>query len=134
MSTFQIAIEPNFLDIDLSFERNRRSGDIKTVNGIDSIVASVVNLINTNFYDKPFRPSIGSNVRKLLFENINALTSTFILQSVTQTIQNYEPRVTLLDVVVDPDPENNRYNIKIVFLINSNQKTVDVKMFLERVR
>lgn len=134
MVTYSISRNPDYNDIDLSFTKNRRTGDVRSVLGVDAVVNSIKNLINLNFYEKPFRPSIGSNVHRLLFENINHLTSTFILNAIAEVIVNYEPRATLIEVIVDPDPENNRYNITIVVGINNVSTPVKIDTFLSRLR
>jgi phage baseplate assembly protein W len=134
MAVYDIPREPDFLDIDLSFTKNRRSRDVNALSGIDVITNAVKNLVNTNFYEKPFRPAIGSNVRKLLFEPVNHLTSTFLQNAIAEVIINYEPRVTLLDVVVKPMPDNNRYDITVVFNVKNFSKTVEINSYLTRVR
>ena len=134
MATYDIARDLDFQDLDLTMRKNRRSRDLAALTGIDAIVTSVENLVHLNFYEKPFHPNIGSNVRKLLFENINHLTSTFILNAITEVIINFEPRVKLIDVVVTPAPEDNRYAVAIVFSINGVSDPIRINTFLTRVR
>ena len=134
MSIYNIAREPDFTDIDLSLTRNRRTRDIATISGIDAIVTSVENLVNMNFYEKPFQPHIGSNVRKLLFENITAFTASFIESAVGEVIVNFEPRVKLIQVTAIPTPEENGYDVHIVFGVNGAERQVQINTFLTRVR
>ena len=58
-----------FKDIDLDFGRNVVTNDVNTVTDIIAIKRSVKNLIQTNFYERPFHPELGCGVRELLFEN-----------------------------------------------------------------
>lgn len=134
MVTYTVSREPDYHDIDLSFTKNRRSRDIASLNGTAAIVKSLENLINLNFYEKPFQPSIGSSVRKLLFDNIGQMTSIFLQNAIIEVIQNFEPRVRLTGVIVTPDPENNRYTVSIIFTIANFDQTVTVDLFLTRVR
>lgn len=134
MSIYNVAIEPDFTDIDLSFSKNRRTRDIATITGIDAIVTSVENLINLNFHEKPFQPQIGSNVRKLLFENITSFTASFIESAVGEVIVNFEPRVRLIQVTAIPSPEEHGYDVHIVFSVNGAEKQVQINTFLTRVR
>jgi phage baseplate assembly protein W len=129
-----ITREPDFEDIDFTFRKNRRTRDVASLYGIDAVINSIENLVNTNFYEKPFRPSIGSNVRKLLFENINDLTSTFLATAVREVIVNHEPRCLLRNVIVTPEAEINRYTVTIIFNVNNVSETVQVDLFLTRVR
>ena len=57
-----------FKDFDISFSNNPITGDIGTKSDINAINQSVENLINTNYYERPFNPTFGCNIRGLLFE------------------------------------------------------------------
>ena len=61
----------DYSDLDLDFLAHPTTGDVVKKTGLDAIKRSVRNLILTNYYDKPFRPGIGSNAQKILFDNIN---------------------------------------------------------------
>lgn len=131
---FKQDIDTLFNDIDLSFSRNRRTNDVVSFKGADAIINSLKNLINLNFYEKKFHPSIGSNVRKLLFDNITPIVSNHLKNAIAEVIVNYEPRINLIDVVVVPDPTNNRYTTTIYFSLKDRGGTMEVSMFLHRIR
>ena len=65
-----ISRTPDYSDLDLDFIPHRTTKDVLVKTGADAIKRSVRNLVLTNFYEKPFRPGIGSNAVKLLFDNI----------------------------------------------------------------
>lgn len=134
MVTYTISKEPDYHDIDLSLSKNRRSRDLVLLNGVDAIVTSVENLVNMNFYEKPFQPSIGSNVRKLLFDNITELTSIFIRDAIIQVLVNYEPRARILDVSVRPQTDDNRYDVTITFSVLNDDRPIQISTFLTRIR
>jgi phage baseplate assembly protein W len=129
-----IAREPNYSDLDLDFLPNPTTGDVLRKTGFDAIKRSVRNLILTNFYEKPFRPGIGSNAQKLLFDNMSPLTATFLRDAITEVIRNYEPRVEVLDVRVGVDFDNNGYEVAIDFVVINRNAPVTISIFLERVR
>ena len=97
----------DFSDIDLDFICHPVTKDLVKKTGPDAIIRSIRNLILTNFYDRPFRSYLGSNAQKLLFENINQLTSNFLKDQIEDVINNFEPRVSLIDINVVMDPDNN---------------------------
>ena len=65
-----------FKDINLSLAKHPITGDIATLTNIEAVKRSVRNLINTNFYERPFHPEIGSNVRSILFEPVSPVTAS----------------------------------------------------------
>ena len=84
--------------------------------------------------ERLFQPYIGSDVRKSLFDNMTPATVKMIEQNVRATINNFEPRVNLIDVEVIADPDNYKVQINISFYVRNVQEPVTVSIFLERVR
>ena len=76
------------------------TGDIAFLTDIEAVKRSVRNLINTNFYERPFHPEIGSNVRSVLFEPVSPPVANVLERHVKDVIDNFEPRAELLDVDV----------------------------------
>ena len=126
--------QPDYSDLDLDFLPHPTTGDVLVKTGADAIKRSVRNLILTNFYEKPFRPGIGSGALKLLFENVNPLTTTFLKNAIIEVIKNYEPRVEIYDVFVEFDVDNNGYNAKLQYVILNRNEPVTTTIFLERIR
>jgi len=130
---------PEYSDLDLDFIPHTTIKNVVKNTGLEAIKMSVRNLVFTNFYDRPFRPFIGSNAQKILFDNINPLTATFLRNAIMEVIQNFEPRVKLSDdpnlgVVVNVDPDNNGYNVQINFTIVNRGEPAVINLFLERLR
>ena len=67
-----------FSDIDLNFTRNTITSDIIKVEDVIAVKRSVKNLVQTNFYERPFQPELGCGVRELLFENFTPMTKIFL--------------------------------------------------------
>lgn len=123
-----------FKDLDLNFNIHPIKKDINIHTKEKAVINSMKNLIMTNFYEKPFRPEIGSNIRRLLFEPINHLTSSQLERSITETITNYEKRVSIKKIIVSPAPDDNKYNVEMQFYIINNPNPITIKFFLERIR
>lgn len=126
--------EPDYVDLDLDFFPNPTTADISMKKGDEAIKRSIRNLILTNYYERPFQPSIGSSVTKLLFDNATPLTAAFIQQAVATCIYNFEPRVRLNEVNVEMDPDNNGFNVTMKYTILNRESQAVTSLFLERIR
>lgn len=135
----KVVRQPDYSDLDLDFIPHPTTKDVVKKVGVDAIKRSIRNLILTNFYDRPFRHNIGSNAQKLLFENMNPLTETFLRNAIYETIVNFEPRVSLMNnenqgIDVSVDYDNNGYNVRLTFMIINRAEPVSINIFLERLR
>ena len=128
------SIVRKFSDLDLDFSAHPVTKDVVKKLNDNAIAGSIRNLLLTSHYERLFNPELGSNLKKMLFEPIDNITTSIIQGMILQTIQNYETRVTIQDVIATPDYDNDRYNIKIVFFINNTLEPIVVSFFLERVR
>ena len=139
MATQKVTRKYDYSDLDLDFLAHPTTGDVVKKTGLDAIKRSIRNLVLTNFYDRRFRSFIGSNATKILFDNINPFTATFLKDSIIEVITNFEPRVKLSEdendgVIVSVDPDNNGYNVRItVNVINTGAPAI-INLFLERIR
>jgi phage baseplate assembly protein W len=123
-----------FKDLDLNFTRNPITNDITKIEDVDAVKRSVKNLVQTNFYERPFRPELGCGIRELLFENYNPITGIFLKRKIEEVITNFEPRVMLNQITLDDDPDRNRLKVSISFYIQGIEDPVVVETFLERLR
>jgi len=129
-----ISRNPDYSDLDLDFIAHPTTKDVAIKTGADAIKRSVRNLILTNFYEKPFRPGIGSSAVKLLFDNMSPLVANFLENAIREVVQNYEPRVQVIGVKVIMDYDNNGYNARIDFVVLNRNEPATITIFLERVR
>ena len=123
-----------FRDIDLDFDRNAVTNDVNVVENVIAIKRSVRNLVQTNFYERPFQPELGCGIRELLFEPFTPMTKVFLRRKIEEVLINYEPRIQLQNVAVDDDQDNNRLVVDIYFYIVGVSGPQVVQTFLQRVR
>ena len=123
-----------YRDLDLDFQINSATKDIQKLSDIEAVKRSVRNLINTNHYERPFHPEIGSNLRAMLFENITPQINHAISKQIDLLIKNYEPRCRLVQLNVQPDVDRNGYRASISFFVVNHPERVEVETFLERLR
>ena len=123
-----------FKDLNLAFEQNTATKDIQKIKDIEAVKRSVRNLINTNHYEKPFHPEIGSNLRAMLFELMTPQMNHVISKQIENLINNYEPRCRLVEVLTQPMFDRNAYAVQISFRVLNHPNEVIVETFLERLR
>jgi len=123
-----------YSDFDMSFIANPNTGDVSRKTDIDAIKQSIRNLILTMKGERPFQPSLGSNVRHLLFENGDPFTAIELKKEIEFTVDNYEPRVNLLEVMVSENLDANRFKIQIRFALVSTGQQQEVDFYLERIK
>ena len=123
-----------YKDLNLGFEQNTATKDIQKIKDVEAVKRSVRNLINTNHYEKPFHPEIGSNLRAMLFELMSPQMNHLISKQIENLINNYEPRCNLVQVFTQPRLDRNGYSVQISFRVQNHPDEVIVESFLERLR
>lgn len=121
-----------YSDLNLNFIPNPLTGDVSAITGTDAVINSVKNLVETNHYERPFHPEIGSGVENLLF--YNSLAASYIQKAISDTINNFEPRATLQSVVVNVTPDANSFIATITVLIKNVSDPVIIKSYLKLLR
>ena len=123
-----------YKDLDLNFTRHPVTNDVVKRVGNAAIIGALKNLIQTSPYEKPFQPFYGSKIRRLLFENITPIVADSIRIELLNAINTYEPRVGVDAIRVQPNFDENGYNVDLRFFINNLQSPVTLTLFLEKVR
>jgi phage baseplate assembly protein W len=134
MATVTTNISTAFSDLDLNFTIHPVKKDINRYTNETAVINSIKNLILTNHYERPFQPEIGSNVRRMLFENMDTITSTVLENEISQTIKNYEPRANVSRINVSPDYDNNGFKVYMEFYVVNRTSPITINFFLERIR
>ena len=123
-----------YKDLDLNFTRNPVTNDILRIEDVDAVKRSVRNLVQTNFYERPFHPELGCGIRGLLFENYSPIIGIFLKRKIAEVINRYEPRVSLVNVTLDDDPDRNGLKVSLYFYVQNIPDQVVVETFLQRLR
>jgi phage baseplate assembly protein W len=108
-------VSRSFKDISLSFQVNPVSFDLIAIRNETAISRSIRNLVFTNPGERFFNQNIGSKISRSLFENMDAISASSIQEEITNTIENYEPRVKLKTVEVVPNFDENQFDVTIVY-------------------
>lgn len=123
-----------YTDFHKNITINPLSGDLALKTNEESIKESLKNLILTNRGERLFQPDLGSDVRASLFENATPVTLKILDERVRDVINNFEPRVSLIDVDVTSIYDDNRVQITIYFYVKNSEDPISVTVFIERVR
>jgi phage baseplate assembly protein W len=129
-----IITERSFKDLDLNFTSHPIKKDVSAHYNERAVINSVKNLVSTNFYERPFQPFLGSNIRALLFELVDSVVAASLERQIVETINNHEPRVSVQNITAVPFPDENGYRIRMVFFIVNNPSPITINFFLERIR
>lgn len=110
------------------------SGDIVRFVNEQSVIRSIKNLISTDRGERLYQPSIGSSIRKMLFEPMGSSSAQMIATFVGETIREHEPRAKLLSVDVIPVYEKNTYVVNVSLYVINKQEPITFNVALTRVR
>ena len=110
-------ISQSFKDISSSFKVNPLSYDIIAIKNETAISRSVRNLVLTLQGERFFQSNLGCSVSRSLFENITDSTASTIQSEIENTLNNYEPRISLIAVEVNPNYDENAYDVVIRYNI-----------------
>ena len=110
-------VSQGFKDISMTFQANPLNEDLIALKNANAIARSFRNIVMTLPGEKFFNPTFGSRISESLFENIDDITATVIIDEIRESIDNYEQRVDLLDVQAFPDYDNNSFDVTIVYEI-----------------
>lgn len=123
-----------YSDFDMNFIAHPVTGDLGRVRDVESIKRSMIALLMTSHYERPFHPEIGGNIRNTLFEPFGEFTEDMLKLAIVEVLQNFEERITLDNVDVEGFPDENGFRVRIDFYIENVASVNTVETFLERVR
>tara|TARA_Y100001973_G_C5205576_1_gene341294 strand:- start:3765 stop:4166 length:402 start_codon:yes stop_codon:yes gene_type:complete len=110
-------VSQEFKDVSMTFKYNPLNGDLIALKNANAIARSLKNIVLTGRGEKFFDPEFGSRVSESLFETLDEVTALAIQEEIEYSIVNYEPRVNLLNVIVQPNFDNNEYFVRISYII-----------------
>jgi len=123
-----------YSDFLTNFNAHPDSKQLMTVKDEVAVMRSIKSLLLTNKYERLFQPSLGSNLRNFLFEDISRQTQASIQNAIRETIRNHEPRANIIDVIATGYPDQNGYVVTIIFYLRSIENAVTLNIPLIRVR
>ena len=128
-------VSPGFKDVSMTFQANPLNFDLIGLKNENAIARSVRNIVFTLPGEKFFDEEFGSSISASLFENIDDIAASEIVDEITQSIINFEPRVNLLNVEAFPNFDNNQFDVAIVYeIIGADVPPQELQFALQSTR
>ena len=128
-------VSRSFKDISLSFVPHPVTKDLQVLKNENAIRRSVRNIVETIPTERFFNSLLGSDVRDSLFEFVDFGTASVIQSQILVAIENFEPRVDNVVVEVNPQPDENTFNVTVIFdIIGQEFPTQEYTFLLEAAR
>ena len=130
MPTFQ-----TFKDLSVTFKKHPVTDDLVAVKDKAAIVQAITALLLTRRGERPFQPKLGCDVQRVLFEPMDYAAAALIKKEISDTLGRYEPRISVKNIVCEPDFNNNGYEVELLFkIVGREDAPVAVEFFLDRTR
>lgn len=110
-------VSQGFRDISMTFQNNPLNSDLIVLKNETAIARSIRNIVFTLPGEKFFNPNFGSRVSRSLFENVDEISASIINDEIKNSINNFEPRVSLIDVQTIPDFDNGAFDVNIIYRV-----------------
>lgn len=130
-----------YRDFAIDFLSDSNTGDLRVVEDDAAVAQAVKILVLTALYERPFQPSVGSVVWRLLFEPLDSVTEVILAESIKDVITTFEPRVTVKEITIYRDADDkdrqldpNEIVVTIAFLIANRPNLVTTSISLRRLR
>ena len=124
-----------FKDLSVTFKKHPVTNDLVAVKDNAAIQQSIATLLLTDKGERPFQPTLGSDLRSLLFQPLDFGTAALLKTKINDCISRYEPRVLISDILCNPDYDANGYEVELYYtILGRSDRPVTAAFFLERTR
>ncbi len=123
-----------YTDLNLKMIPHPQKKDIVPIKDDAAVKSAIRTLLLTNFFERPFQPTMGANLRSLLFEPADAITRLAIKDACISVLEIHEPRIENINILVETNSDESEYRIVVVFSIKENDSVQDVEINLRRLR
>jgi len=123
-----------FTDLDLSFKVNPFTKDLYLKTDEEAVKTALKHLIRTRNFERPFHPEIGTQIHSLMFENFSSAVKIAMERTISESIEKFEPRVRLIDVVIVETEDANDLEVNIIFTLKNTDKPITITTLISRVR
>lgn len=139
-SSFNTSSKLYFFDIsksgilDPKTKKTDGKADIALLKNEEAVVESVYNILMTEPGERPMRPDFGCGLNRFLFEPIDNVTALELVNTISRSIELYEPRILDYDIVITPLPDKDTFEIKIYLTVNTKDEQIELTTELEKIR
>jgi phage baseplate assembly protein W len=108
------------------------TGDLSSVQNLNSVKQSIYMILNTPKGTRIFNPEYGSRLKTFLFEPYDETTAKRIGVDLSESLSNWEPRITIININVNMAGSNG-YDVEVIYRIANTQQVDKVNVSLERL-
>lgn len=128
-------VSQGFKDVSMTFQKHPLTSDIIALKNESAIARSIRNIIFTSPGEKFFDEDFGSSISRALFDNINDISANIIKNEIRSSLKNYEPRVKLRNVDVEPNFDQNEFNVTVLYeIIGADVPAQELQFVLQPTR
>ena len=117
---------------DLDFHPTKK--DLLRNTNEEAVKGSIRNLLLTNRGERLYDSNIGSDIRKILFENFSPAMESVLADLIRTTIENHEPRAKIIDIIVNSDVDSHYVVVTLVFSVINKEEPITLELILNRIR
>lgn len=110
------------------------TGDVIRRVDIEAVKRSLRNLLLTNKGERFYQPNFGTNINQYLFEPASVITERGLRDAIKESINNFEKRAIVDDVVVKTGNDGESYIVDVYFRVINNPETQALNVKLDRLR
>jgi len=130
-----MATSLSFKDLNITFKKHPVTDDVVVSRDASAIKQAIVNLLLTNKGERLMNPNYGSDIRRYLFEPLDYGTANQIKGNISDTIERFEPRISVIRLKASPNYDDNGFDITMTYSIRgTDDSPVTVDFFLSRTR
>ena len=127
-------VRETYADLYTNFDKHPDKLDLLRYINEESVKRSIKNILQTSRGERFFNPTFGSNIRALLFEKVSSVTESLLREYIETSISNFEPRAKLIEVIVSGMPDENAYDVSVIFSTINTTEPITLNLILNRVR
>lgn len=120
----------DIFDITTGLNKNFVNNSVASVSNKRAVEQFIVNLLNTNTLEIPFKEWEGCGLSELLGEACSNLNASIIVEQIRILIEKYIPYVEIQDIQYLLDLDNQRYVITIYYNLVNNTEIIEQTLYL----
>lgn len=111
-------------DLSLTMNRNRFSNDIVQFDRKKAIAQKILTIFNLSRGDVVYKDYLFSGLKSLLGENVSNVNALIMKEHIALILNNHVPEVEFMDAKITPDYDNQKYTIKLYYVIVNDVETI----------
>lgn len=134
MSTSPLPNRVIYSDFYTDMNKHPLNDDLLKKTNEYSVGQSLRNLILTDHGERLFQPTLGGNIRRMLFDNFTPQTVITAKQMIINCAKDFEPRANIHEILINANLNMNKINITIVYSTINITQPITLEVILERLR